>query len=233
MIVSLHVATGAAGGAIVRSRTGAIGLGLVLHALGDRVPHQDIRSRRFEIRSGVACGVALAGAILLAIAGPSDASDQGEPAAWVDWLKLVLGLLLVLVAVRQWRARPHGGEEAPTPRWMGALDSFTPAKAAGAGVVLGTVNPKNLLFIIGGAAAVAQTGIGAGQQAVAWAVFCVLASLGVAAPLVIYFAMGTRAAGLLDGLKTWMATHNTAVMAVLCLIVGVKLVGDAISGLSA
>ena len=60
MIVSLHVATGAAGGAITRSRAGAVGLGLVLHALGDRMPHQDIRSRRFELRSGVACALALA-----------------------------------------------------------------------------------------------------------------------------------------------------------------------------
>ena len=78
----------------------------------------------------------------------------------------------------------------------------------------------------------AQTGIPAGQQAGAWAVFCVLASIGVAAPVVIYFAMGERAAGLLDSLKNWMASHNTAVMAVLCLIVGVKLIGDAITGFS-
>ena len=60
MIVSLHVATGAAGGAIMRSRPGAVALGLVLHALGDRMPHQDIGSHRFEIRSGVACALALA-----------------------------------------------------------------------------------------------------------------------------------------------------------------------------
>jgi succinate dehydrogenase hydrophobic anchor subunit len=45
--------------------------------------------------------------------------------------------------------------------------------------------------------------------------------------------MGDRAASILDGLKDWMAQNNTAVMAVLCLIIGVKLVGDAISGLSA
>ena len=60
MIVSLHVATGAAGGAITRSRAGAVGLGLLLHALGDRVPHQDIGSVRFEARSGIACALALA-----------------------------------------------------------------------------------------------------------------------------------------------------------------------------
>lgn len=60
MIVSLHVATGAAGGALVGSRWRAAVLGLALHALGDRVPHQDISSYRFEIQSGLAALVALA-----------------------------------------------------------------------------------------------------------------------------------------------------------------------------
>src|SRR5262245_29156434 len=69
-------------------------------------------------------GVALAGTIVLAIAGPSGANDDGAPADWVSWLKLVLGVLLVLVAARQWRGRPHAGDAVATPKWMGALDSF-------------------------------------------------------------------------------------------------------------
>ena len=38
---------------------------------------------------------------------------------------------------------------------------------------------------------------------------------------------------MLDGLKSWMSANNAVIMAVLLLIIGVKLVGDAISGLSA
>jgi hypothetical protein len=60
VIVSLHVATGAAGGALTRSRPAAVALGLVLHALGDRTPHHDIESFHFEVRSGVACLLAIA-----------------------------------------------------------------------------------------------------------------------------------------------------------------------------
>jgi len=177
-------------------------------------------------------GIAVAGAILLARASPSNESDEGAPSHWVSWLKLVLGLLLLMVAVKEWRARPAAGADAPMPKWMSALDDLTPLKAGGLAVLLGTINPKNLLFIVGGAAAVAQTGVSTGDQVVAWIVFTLIASVGVAAPLVIYFVMGDRAASILDGLKTWMARNNTAVMAVLCLIVGVKLVGDAITGLS-
>jgi len=179
---------------------------------------------------GWIAGVAGTGAILLALAGPANASQDGAPADWVNWLKLVLGVLLLALAVHQWRGRAR---EAATPKWMSALDSFTPAKSAGMAVLLSAVNPKNLLFIVGGAAAVAATGIGTGDQVVAWAVFTVLASIGVAAPVVIYFGLGDRAPRLLDELKTWLAHNNTAIMSVLILIIGVKLIGDAISGFSA
>jgi hypothetical protein len=38
---------------------------------------------------------------------------------------------------------------------------------------------------------------------------------------------------LLAQLKSWMAHNKAVIMALLCLIIGVKLIGDAISGLSA
>jgi len=59
VIVSLHVATGGAAGALTRSRLAALALGPVLHALGDAIPHRDIPSRAFETGSGVACALAL------------------------------------------------------------------------------------------------------------------------------------------------------------------------------
>lgn len=115
---------------------------------------------------------------------------------------------------------------------MGALDTFTPAKAGGAGVVLSALNPKNLLLAVAGAAAIAGTGISGGQQAVAWVIFILVASIGVAAPVVISFALGARSREILDRLKDWMAHNNAAIMATLLLIIGVKLIGDAIAGFS-
>ena len=61
MIVSLHVATGAALGAAVRSRSLALLLGPALHLAGDRVPHEDIPDRSFEIGSGLVALALLAG----------------------------------------------------------------------------------------------------------------------------------------------------------------------------
>jgi hypothetical protein len=60
VIVSLHVATGGAAGAIAGSRLGAVVLGPVMHALGDLTPHRDIPSTAFEATSGIAGVVLLA-----------------------------------------------------------------------------------------------------------------------------------------------------------------------------
>ena len=182
---------------------------------------------------GWIAGIAIVGTIVMLVAAPSDANDAGGPATWVSWLKLGLGVLLLLVAVRQWRSQPKGDAPAEPPKWMGALEKLTPVKALAAAFVLGGVNPKNLLIIIAAGVAVAQTGISSGDQAIAWTVFTIIAAVGVAAPVVIFFALGDRAKAILDGLKVWLIRHNTAVLAVLFLIIGFKLIGDAITGFAA
>jgi threonine/homoserine/homoserine lactone efflux protein len=179
---------------------------------------------------GWVLGLAVVGTIVLLASSGASANEDGQPADWVSWLELALGLLLLLVAVRQWRGRPAAGEAGEMPKWMRAIDTFTPPKAAGLAVLLSAVNPKNLLLTVGAAAAIAQTGASTGDQAIALAVFVVVGTLGPGAPVALYFALGERSRRLLDELKAWMSSHNAAIMAVLCLIIGAKLIGDALSG---
>jgi hypothetical protein len=84
--------------------------------------------------AGWLAGLAVLGAVVLLIAGPSAASSGGEPVAWVGWLKLALGVLALLLAVRQWRSQPAEGAEPEIPSgWLaylqadldGAVDAFT------------------------------------------------------------------------------------------------------------
>lgn len=177
-------------------------------------------------------GLGIVGAIALALAGTGGASKSGSPAAWVSWVKIALGVLLLLVAVRQFRTRPHGDEEPQMPKWMATIDNTTPPAALGLAAVLSGANPKNLLLAVGGAAAIAQTGIPGGQQAIAYLIFALIGTLGVGIPVVIYFAMGKRSEKLLAGLKDWMSAHDAVIMTVLCLIIAAKLIGDAISSLA-
>ena len=173
-------------------------------------------------------GLTALGGLVLLVAGGADASDEGEPATWVSVLKIALGALLLVFAARQWRERDA---EKETPKWMQSLDQLTPVKAAGIAVLLSGVNPKNLVLTVGAAAAIAQTGIPAGEQAIAFAVFVVIGTLGVLVPLALSFGLGERSKPLLDHLRSWMSDNNTVIMAVLFLLIGAKLLGDGISGL--
>jgi hypothetical protein len=177
-------------------------------------------------------GLGVVGAVVLALAGPGEASERGQPATWASWLKLLLGVLLLVVAVHQFRGRPHQGEQAPLPKWMGVIDRFGPGQALGGGALLAGANPMNLLLAVGGAAAIAQTGISGGRQAIAYAVFAIVGTLGVGAPVGLYFAMGKRSVELLGGLKDWMGHHSAVLLSGLCLVIGVKLLGDGLIGLS-
>lgn len=182
--------------------------------------------------AGWVLGIAVLGTIVLLIAGGASASEHGSPATWVSIVKIFLGLLLWLLAARQWRGRPRSGTEPQLPAWMKRIDTFTPFKSAAVGALLSAVSPKNLLLVVGAAAAIAQTGATAVGQAVALFLFIVLATLGVGAPVAIYFLMGDRATRILDELHDWMVRENATIIAVVCLIIGAKLIGDAISALA-
>src|SRR6266480_743002 len=190
------------------------------------------RSNGPAFTAGWLAGLTIVGTIMLLIATGNATQSSGAPATWASALKLVFGVLFLLLAAHAWRGRPKPGQEAHMPKWMQAIDTFTASKALGLGVVLSGLNPKNLALTVAAATAIAQTGISNGQEAGALAVFILIGSLTILAPLVIYFAMGTRATEILDGLKGFMAAHNGAIMTVLFLVLGAKLIGDAITGFS-
>lgn len=103
MIASLHVATGAVGGSLIRSRLGSLPLGLLLHLAGDRMPHEDIADRDFEVCSGIAAVLLLA-----AVRGASDPAVTGALAASSPDLEHVLRVL-----------RPGGRKHFPSHRFPG------------------------------------------------------------------------------------------------------------------
>lgn len=177
-------------------------------------------------------GLAAVGAVALLIGAGADASEDGGPATWVSVLLLGLGLVLLAAAVRQWRGRPGAAEEASVPGWMRTLDDFSTARAAGAGFALTALNPKNVLLTVAAAAEIAQFGLVAGEQAAVLVLFVLVASVGVLAPLVLSLALGERSREPLNELRGFMARHNAVIMAVLFVLIGAKLIGDAISGFS-
>jgi hypothetical protein len=186
------------------------------------------RSHGVLFATGALVGVFALGALTLALTDAARAAARGEPAVWVGWLKLGLALALFLVVIRLWRGRPQAGAPETTPRWMTALDTLAPAKIFGLGAFLLAFTPKNLPLIIACGTTIAVTGVPVAQQVAVLAIFTVIASLGVLAPLGLYLGAGERAEATLERWKNWAVANHTTVTVVIIIVIGLKLLGDAI-----
>ncbi len=175
-------------------------------------------------------GLTVVGSIVL-IAGDVASDDSGESTV-SGVVKLVFGLLFLVLAVRSWRSRPKAGEDPEMPGWMAAIENFGAGKSAGIAALLSGLNPKNLALTVAGAATIAAAGLTTGEEIGAFAVFVAIGSVTVAAPVLVYLIMGERAQGGLNSLKEWLVANNNTVMAVLLVVLGAKLLGDAITILS-
>ena len=180
---------------------------------------------------GWVLGLVIVSVIVLLVAGDSDDPDSGSSTA-VDVIKLLIGVLFLLLALKQWQGRPKPGEEATMPKWMSTVDSFAPGKSLVLGAALSGANPKNLALTLAAAASIAQAGLDGGESAIAVTVFVVLGSLTVAGPVLFYVFASDRAAAPLASIKEFMSAHNAVIMMVVLLVLGAKLLGSGIAGLA-
>jgi hypothetical protein len=190
------------------------------------------RANGLAFLGGWLLGLAVVGTVVLVVANTAGVATSSGPSKAASAIKLVFGLLFWLLAWRQFGKRPRDGAEAPMPKWMKALDGFTAVRSLAVGALLSGVNPKNLMLNVSAAATIAQAGLSGAEQALALVVLVALGSLGIIAPVAVYFVMGDRAAQVLDGWKEWLSADNAVVMAVLFLVFGAVLVGKGIGGLS-
>ncbi|WP_327678254.1 GAP family protein [Kitasatospora sp. NBC_00458] len=191
------------------------------------------RGRRNGTAFAAGWVMALSAVVAVVVSAGSGLSAGSAEPSWAWWLKLALGVLFLLLGLRQWRARPREGHVHGPPVWMEAVDRFTPGKAAGLGAALVAANPKNLVLAVGGAVSIATADASGAGKAVAAVLMVLIGSLCTLVPLGVYLFGGDRAARVLGEWKAWMAAHNAAIMMVVLIVLGAKYVGDAVAGLTA
>lgn len=187
------------------------------------------RSTSVAFLGGWTLGIIVAVSVfsLLSSVLPEKDPDASQPIA--GWIKIVLGVLLLLLAVKQWRGRPKEGEAATLPAWMSAIDSMTVARAAGLGFLLSAVNPKNLLMAAGAGVIIGSAGLGGGAIVLCIAIFVVIAAASVAVPVIAYLVASSAMEAPLERLRVWLQQNNATVMAVLLLVIGVVMIGKGIA----
>ncbi|MGZ6667398.1 MAG: GAP family protein [Solirubrobacteraceae bacterium] len=164
--------------------------------------------------------------VVLVLSGGAD-SDSDDPG--LDWLKIAIGIVFLLMAAQQWTKRPEPGVEPEMPKWMATIDTATPPRAALLGATLSGANPKNLALTLAAAASIAEAGLDPGDTAIAVAVFIALGSVTVAGSVLFYLIDADRAARPLAAVKQFMSDNNAVIMMVVLLLLGAKLLGDGLA----
>jgi len=192
---------------------------------------QRARSNGTAFLVGWVLALVVVGSVVLILANLGKISAGGTPSTLAYVLKLLLGLLFILMSIRQWRGRPKEGEEPHMPKWMATIDKFTPGKAFGFAALLAGVNPKNLGLTLAAALSIAQANLSGAQAWIVLAVFVIIASLTVAVPVLYYLFAGQSAEKTLTSWKAWLVANNATVMCILLLVLGALLLGQGLGGL--
>lgn len=190
---------------------------------------QRARSNGLAFLLGWILGLAIAEGIVLVVVGYLDLSPGNSQPMIISAVKLVAGVLLIYLGIRQWQRRPKPGQPPHMPGWMLSIDTVTPMKALGLAALLSIGG--NLALIVAAAVGISRAQLGVGQTIGALGAFIIIGSLTVVATVGYHIIAGETASVMLGGWKTWLLENNTTVMSVLFLVVGVLLVGKGIGGL--
>ena len=167
----------------------------------------------------LACLVVVIGAVIL-LTGGKPPAPATAPSTAVLAIKLALGVVLILYAVRRERRR---GRPREAPAWMARLDGFSALSAAGLAAFL-----QPWALVAAGAATVAQAKLSSAASYLALMAFCLLATSSFLY-LELYATFAPAAAGArLDRMRTWLDTHRDQLIIGISLLLGLWLVGKSI-----
>lgn len=157
------------------------------------------------------------------------AEDPAGPRLITSTLLLVVGVVLLVSAVRAWLQEPE--DDTPSPRWMAVLASATPGRAflAGAGVV--AVSVKLWVFTLGAIGAIAEADLAPTSAAVVYLAFTA-AALSIHLSIVgVAIAWPSRAAALLGGIRDALERNARPLKIGLGIVFGTWFLLKALDGL--
>ena len=167
----------------------------------------------------LACLVVVIAAVV-ALTGGKPPAPATAPSTAVTAIKLALGVVLILYAVRQWRRM---GRPRKTPAWMGRLDQLSAWTAAGLAAFL---QPWTL--VAAGAATVSQAKLSSAGEWLVLVLFCLLATSSFLYLQLSAVFRPVAAEALMGKLRTWLDTHQDQVIVLISLLLGFWLAGKSI-----
>lgn len=154
-----------------------------------------------------------------------------DPSTLASVVRIILGAGLLWLAARKWMTRPKEGETPKLPGWVTLLESASPLSALGIGAAMAGANPKNLVFSVSAAVAIAEWQLANSENATLLAVFAAMGSLGVLIPAIWRAVGGESAAATLQEWRLWLSRNYNVLMGVVFVFFGSMVLSKGLAGL--
>jgi len=192
-------------------------------------PFLGVLPSKHGVRNGAAfvCGWLVSLAIVVTVTvlatGNNPPKSGTAPSYGALAVRIAIGVVLVVIAIRQWRRLRRPKKPKKAPKWQEHVDHMSPWFAAGLAPVV-----QPWVLIAAGAATVIEAKLSSSLSYLMLALFCVLASSSYLA-LEAYAGLWTSRSGpFLARFRTWMDTHTDQLIIVGSLILGLWLIGKSI-----
>jgi hypothetical protein len=154
---------------------------------------------------------------------------EAGPRLIVSTLLLVVGILLLVTAFKQWRKEDD--PDAPPPRWMTAITGLSALKAVGAGALVVTIAVKQWVFTMSAIGVIGEAGLGGGTNLGLFLFYALATQALVLAPILAKAGAPQRSAQPLKAAQDWLERNNRAIVLVMSLIFGGWFLFKGVSGL--
>jgi hypothetical protein len=133
-------------------------------------------------------------------------------------ISVTVGVLLLVLGLRTVLAPPD--PDSTPPKWMESINSMSPPRAFGFGMVLFPLQVKNLAIFVACLNLIILSRLDPVGSIVALGLVLLIFAIPVLALIGLYATAPQRASKLLVSLRTWMEKNNRTITVVLCLVFG-------------
>ena len=173
--------------------------------------------------AGWIISLAIVVAVTVAATGNSPPKSNTAPSLGALAVKIVLGAVLLLIALRQYRRMGRPKKPKKPPKWQAGVDNMSPWYAMGLAPL---TQPWGM--IAAGAATVVEAKLSSAADYLALVYFCLLATASYLGMEIYATTRPEQTQDFLARLRAWIDSHTDQLIIFVSLVVGLWLIGKSL-----
>lgn len=172
-------------------------------------------SNSFFFLVGWYIGLMLVGIIFLN--RPGFYTSSGEPSVILGWVRVSLGSVIFITGLFLLRKVIKGEDRDAPPKWASKIDSFGVLHSLFFGFFFAAPNVKNASMVTSGAASIGNVGLNGIQELNVLIIFCLVASIGVLIPPLVFLLFREKAELFFGKMKAWLIRYQNHILTLICI----------------